>query len=71
MEFLRNQKAIMLTEHIKQVNQLYQQQGFCPIYALMDGQFEPLRGDLAEMGIQLNTVSNDKHVTEIECQIQP
>ena len=35
----------------------------------MDGQFEPLRRDLAEMGIQLNTVSIDEHVPEIERQI--
>ena len=36
----------------------------------MDGQFEPLRGDLADMGIQLNTVSNDEHAPEIERQIR-
>ena len=36
----------------------------------MDGQFEPLRRDLAEMGIQLNTVSNNEHIPEIECQIR-
>ena len=35
----------------------------------MDGQFEPLHRDLAEMGIQLNIVSNDEHVPEIERQI--
>ena len=35
----------------------------------MDGQFEPLRGNLAELGIILNTASNDKHVPEIERQI--
>ena len=70
MEFLRNQKSTTLIEHIKQVNRLYRQRGFHPIYALMDGQFEPLRGDLADMGIQLNTVSNDEHVPEIEWQIR-
>ena len=64
VEFLRNQKSTMLTEHIKQVNQLYRQRGFCPIYALIDGQFEPLHGELTEMGIQLNTVSNDEDVPE-------
>ena len=36
----------------------------------MDGQFEPLCGDLAEMGIQLNTVSNNEHIPEIEHQIR-
>ena len=70
VEFLRNQKSTTLTQHVKQVNQLYRQRGFRPIYALMDGQFEPLRGDLADMGIQLNTVSNDEHVPEIERQIR-
>jgi hypothetical protein len=35
----------------------------------MDGQFEPLRGDLAEMGIMLNTTSNNEHVPDIECYI--
>ena len=70
VEFLHNQKPTTLTKHIKQVNQLYRQQGFRPIYALMDGQFEPLCGDLAEMGIQLSTVSNNEHVPEIEQQIR-
>ena len=70
VEFLRNQKSTTLTQHVKQVNRLYRQCGFRPIYALMDGQFEPLRGDLADMGIQLNTVSNDEHVPEIERQIR-
>ena len=36
----------------------------------MDGQFEPLRGNLAELGIVLNTASNDEHVPEIERQIR-
>ena len=36
----------------------------------MDVHFEPLHGDLADMGIQLNTVSNDEHVPEIERQIR-
>ena len=35
----------------------------------MDGQFKPLRADLAELGILLNTASKDKHVPEIERQI--
>jgi hypothetical protein len=33
---------------------------------LMDGQFEPIRGDLADMQITLNTVLAGKHVPEIE-----
>ena len=37
----------------------------------MDGQFESIRGDLAEMQINLNTVSNDEHVPEVERYICP
>ena len=36
----------------------------------MDGQFDGLRGDLATLGITLNTASNDEHVPEIECHIR-
>eukprot|EP00957_Ditylum_brightwellii_P140956 10737801-Ditylum_brightwellii.AAC.1 len=36
----------------------------------MDGQFEPLRGDLAEEKITLEVCSNDEHVTKIEQQNQ-
>ena len=32
----------------------------------MDGQFEPLHRDLAELGIYLNVVSANEHVPEIE-----
>jgi hypothetical protein len=36
----------------------------------MDGQFECIRGELAGMGIQLNTVSAGKHVPEAERYIK-
>ncbi len=36
----------------------------------MDGQFEPLRGDLAEIHITLNTAGHDDHVPEIERYIR-
>ena len=35
----------------------------------MDGQFKPLRADLAELGIELNVVSNDEHVPKIKQHI--
>jgi hypothetical protein len=37
---------------------------------MMDGQFENLRKDLANLHIRLNTVSNDEHVPDIEWNIQ-
>ena len=33
---------------------------------LMDGQFEHLRGDIANLGIRLNEAVEDEHVGEIE-----
>jgi hypothetical protein len=35
----------------------------------MDGEFAPLRGDLADLGVGLNTTAYDEHVGEIECYI--
>ena len=55
---------------IRAVHQIYLQCGFRIRNAFMDGQFEPLRGNLAELGILLNTASNDEHVPEIERQIR-
>jgi hypothetical protein len=37
---------------------------------MMDSQFEKLRGDLDDMQIGLNTVSNNKHVPDIERHIR-
>jgi hypothetical protein len=43
---------------------------YAVIFLLMDGEFETLRGDLADMGITLNTASNDEHVPKIERHIR-
>jgi len=37
---------------------------------LMDGEFEPLRGVLAEMGITMNTTSREEHVPVAERRIR-
>ena len=42
------------------------QQGFKITNILMDGQFACIRGNLAELQINLNICSNDEHVGEIE-----
>jgi hypothetical protein len=41
-------------------------EGFRIRHGLMDGQFEPICGDLEVMGMMLNTASNNDHVPEIE-----
>ena len=42
------------------------QRGFKLSIMLMDGEFEPLCGHLADVHISLNTVSREEHVPEIE-----
>ena len=44
--------------------------GFVISTLLMDGQFESLRGNLAELHISLHTVSNNEHVPDIERHIR-
>ena len=69
-QHITNQKGTSIFAGIRAIHQVYLQQGFRIRNAFMDGQFEPLRGNLAELGIMLNTASNDEHVPEIETQIR-
>jgi hypothetical protein len=48
----------------------YCQRGFILEIDEVDGQFEPLRGDLAEMGITLNKCSHEEHVPVAERRIR-
>ena len=65
-ESLLNVKVPTLSGCMKHIHQLYMQRGFRVTEVLMDGQFEPLHGDLAKLGIYLNVVSANEHVPEIE-----
>jgi hypothetical protein len=49
---------------------LYCRAGFKIVAALMDGEFETLQGDLADLGITLNTAAPDEHVGDIERYIR-
>jgi hypothetical protein len=69
-ESLANQSSETIIAAIKKVKQIYSMRGFRITQMMMDGQFENLRGDLAEMQIGLNTVSNDEHVPDIERHIR-
>ena len=69
-QHIKNQQGVTIFNGIRAVHQIYLQRGFRIRNAFMDGQFEPLRGNLAELGIVLNTASNDEHVPEIERQIR-
>jgi hypothetical protein len=54
---------------IQNIKAIYMKCGYNLAMLIMDGQFESIRGDLAEMNISLNVVSNDEHVPEIERHI--
>ena len=66
VEMIANKEMSTLLTSIKAVTALYQQRGFKITELLMDGEFKSLHTDLAALGIQLNTTSNDEHVPEIE-----
>jgi hypothetical protein len=69
-ESLANQSSKAIMSCIKRIKQIYSQRGFRIMQLMMDGQFENLQGDLADMQIGLNTVSNDEHVPDIERHIR-
>ena len=69
-KMLQNQKKKTILTAIKQIKSIYMRRGFVISTLLMDGQFESLRGNLAELQISLNTVSNNEHVPDIERHIQ-
>jgi hypothetical protein len=69
-EILANQQLKTILGAIKSVNSLYSKSGFILRTILMDGQFESLHGDLARIGTDLNTVSNDDHVPEVKWYIR-
>ena len=66
VELLTGTKAELLLHAIKNIRNTYAQGGFKVDWMLMDGQFENLQGDIANLGIQLNEVAEDEHVGEIE-----
>jgi hypothetical protein len=65
-EMLPNRQGKSLTAAMKNVIRLYRARGFNVPFVLMDGEFEPIRGDLSDLGATLNTTSNNEHVGEIE-----
>jgi hypothetical protein len=68
-ELLKNQRNKTILNAIKQVKSVYMRRGFRINHMLMDGQFESLHADLANLQITLNMVSNNKHVPEIKRRI--
>jgi len=69
-EMIQNKKADTLVECMKHIRDIYSQRGFNVQIAIMDGEFEPIRGALASMGIALNATSESEHAPVIERYIR-
>jgi hypothetical protein len=68
--WLKNAKADTIMKHIKDIHSVYVKRGFIVEIVEVDGQFEPLRGQLAAMGITLNRCSREEHVPVAERRIR-
>ena len=66
MEAVADRKEATILKCIKGVVTLYRKAGFTVTTALMDGEFAPLRGGLAELGLWLNETLRDEHIGDIE-----
>jgi hypothetical protein len=67
---ITDQKHETLVDASKDVYNIYKKRGFILQTMLMDGQFEGITGDLAELGITVNTVARGEHVPEAERYIR-
>ena len=70
VELLANQKMVTVLAAVKNIHKLCSQRGFKINVMLMDGEFESIRGELSALGITLNTVSRDEHVSDAERRIR-
>ncbi|MGL4351112.1 MAG: hypothetical protein ACRCT2_11200, partial [Plesiomonas shigelloides] len=66
IQAIANKKLATVLGALKEVFKRYRTGGFTVAATLMDGEFEPTRGDLAAMSVALNTTGRDEHVGEIE-----
>jgi hypothetical protein len=67
VKYLIGRKQNHLVKSIRKMINLYKQRGFTIETALMDREFECLRGDLPE--INLNTIAASEHVPDVERKI--
>ncbi|GKY97397.1 hypothetical protein MPSEU_000698200 [Mayamaea pseudoterrestris] len=66
VEVIQNRTLPVMLKAIESVLKIYARGGFRVVAALMDGEFAPMLGALADLGVALNATSEDEHVGEIE-----
>ena len=55
-----------ILKHFRALVAVYATRGFKVTIMLRDGQFQSMRGEIADMGVLLNVVSEGEHAPEIE-----
>jgi hypothetical protein len=65
-EVLKNRKNPTIAQAFKNIKAIYAKRGFKIIMCHTDGEFESMRGDLLDLGMDLNVVSAGEHVPEVE-----
>ena len=66
IKMLGSQTNKVFLASIKQVLKIYNARGFKADTILADGQFKPIHGEIADLGIHFNTTSQDELVPEVE-----
>ena len=66
IEAIPNNKTSILVKGMLAILQIYQRNGFNVEVALMDGEFGHLHGELGGMGVTLNEMLQDEHMSDIE-----
>ena len=69
-EHITNSNTATLVQSLPQVNLLYERRGFKIQTVMRDGQFEPIKADVDNIGISVNTTSREKHEPVIESYIR-
>jgi hypothetical protein len=67
--WLKNEKTDTILKQIIDVRNVYLKRGFLLEIVEVDGQFEPLRGALSELGVTPNRCSREEHVPVAEKRI--
>jgi hypothetical protein len=64
--WLKNAEADAIMKNIKDMHKTHAKRGFVLEIIEVDGQFGPLRGELADLGITLNKCSREEHAPVAE-----
>ena len=57
VESLRNAEALAIFKGVKYIQKIYLLRSFKITHIMMDGYFKPLRSDISNLGIQVNTTT--------------